>query len=260
MRKAIVIGNQNYININNLINCINDANDIKNILKLRNFDVDYYENLNYPQFLKIIQTFEKQNKENILEEVIFYYSGHGIQYLDKNYLLPIDFKNIDNIQVIDEKFFREYLGEAIYLGEIIEILKSANSFKIVILDSCRTNDFKNKIISENDIFNIGLHEIDSEENMLIAYSTKPGSSASDGTFEQKNGLYTGILKNYLKKYKLTITEIFTKTREEVIQLSKFRQIPWESNSLVKNYFLDNVKFPKKLIMKKGYLLKVQMKT
>ena len=57
MKKAIVIGNQNYRHISKLRNAINDAKDIKQILEAKYFDVSYYENLPFLKFLNIIQNF-----------------------------------------------------------------------------------------------------------------------------------------------------------------------------------------------------------
>lgn len=245
-KKAIVIGNQNYQNIGCLKNCINDARDIKEILELKYFDVDIYYDLCFTDFLSIIQKFAVSNNVNSLKEVIFYYAGHAIQYLDKNYLLPVDFEftfREKDIEVLD--------GQAIYLNEIANELQKINGIKLIILDSCRTfDDSESNLIFLNTIpFNKGLVAVESKEDMLIAYSTQPGNTARDGDYRNEhNGLYTGILKEYLKKYNQSILQMFIKTREEVILNSNYAQIPWESNSLICDHYLDYIKLPKNLLL------------
>ena len=65
MKKAIVIGNKNYMNIPILRNPINDAIDIKYILALKDFDVDYYEDLIFHDFLKLVQNISDKNEDEI---------------------------------------------------------------------------------------------------------------------------------------------------------------------------------------------------
>jgi len=238
VKKAIVIGNKNYMNIPILRNPINDAIDIKHILALKDFDVDYYEDLIFHDFLKLVQNISDKNEDEIIDEIFFYFAGHSIQFLDRNYLLPIDIDSaLTEVNVLER--------QSICLDEIAEAIQIINGPKIVILDSCRNNVLDGTVIQSDDIFNKGLLKVESKENTLIAYSTKPGSTAKDG--KQNNGLYTSVLKTYLKRYGLSINEIFVKTREEVIQKSNFEQIPWESSSLTKDYYLDQIGSPIKLI-------------
>ncbi|MBC8655168.1 caspase family protein, partial [Providencia vermicola] len=61
--------------------------------------------------------------------------------------------------------------------------------------------------------------------------------------------YTKSLVKNIKNYNLTINEVFSRTREDVINYSDFSQIPWEYSSLqeINNFSFDNIKVPNKLI-------------
>jgi uncharacterized caspase-like protein len=69
---------------------------------------------------------------------------------------------------------------------------------------------------------------------LIAYSTAPGTTASDGS--GTNGLYTEFLIKHINEPKTTITSMFQKVRLDVINKSNNEQIPWESTSLTADFY------------------------
>ena len=234
MKKAIVIGNYEYANIDTLPNALNDAKDIANILSKHGFDVDLYEDLSFETFLKITQ--DKKKLESI-SEIFFYFAGHAMQFLDRNYLLPVDIsKDLTAPYVLE--------NHAIYLGDIVNLLQTIDGKKIIVLDSCRNHNIQNEIINNDDLFNKGLVEIEAADNLLIAYATKSGFGAFEKHPESNNGLYTGTLKKYLKQYRLSINEVFEKTRNEVVQISNYKQIPWESSSLRSNYQLSTLDLSK----------------
>jgi uncharacterized caspase-like protein len=71
---------------------------------------------------------------------------------------------------------------------------------------------------------------------LIAYSTAPGTTASDGS--GKNGLYTEVLLNYIRGKGAPVNTMFQKVRLEVMEKSKEEQIPWESTSLTADFYFN----------------------
>ena len=71
--------------------------------------------------------------------------------------------------------------------------------------------------------------------MIIGYSTAPGSVALDGTSDGY-GFFTGSLVNAINTPGLTIEEVFKKTRQSVVSLTKRQQIPWESSSLLGDFY------------------------
>jgi uncharacterized protein (TIGR02145 family) len=69
---------------------------------------------------------------------------------------------------------------------------------------------------------------------LIAYATSPGSTASDGS--GKNGLYTSAILESIQIPNITILQMFQNVRKIVVQKSDKHQIPWESTSLIGDFY------------------------
>ncbi|WP_316675774.1 caspase family protein [uncultured Tolumonas sp.] len=238
-RKALVIGNNDYTNIKPLKNPINDARTISKILTLKGFDVTLLENLKLEAFLRKLNEFGEsvQESEGL---VLFYYAGHSVQLMDSNYLLPVDIMK-------DLTIHKNIESGAVYLGDVTNALNKSNGEKIIILDACRNHDFTQEIIATNDIFNKGLCEIESSHGMAIIYSTQPGNTASDGTKNSNNGCFTEEFSKNISRYGLTFSDVIVKTREAVLTKTNYKQIPWSSNSISRDFYLDNIGFPGDLI-------------
>lgn len=226
MRKALVIGNSEYGSPNyNLKNPLNDALIIGGILEYKGFDVTSYFNLINSDFIEKFDSFCSEiNKE---DDVIFFFAGHAIEDRDVNYLLSVDF-HISGA------------NSSISLDMIQNKLCNVNNtgLKLIIVDACRDNRGLLEAPPQK--------KVKVNNNVLIAYSTSSGNTAKDGKLE--NSLYAKFLVENIKKYNITITEIFSKTREEVIQGTNFSQVPWEYSSLIEsaNFSFDNIDIPRKL--------------
>jgi uncharacterized caspase-like protein len=97
----------------------------------------------------------------------------------------------------------------------------------VNLDACRNNPFERswgRDLSQRD-----LAVMEAPKGSLIAYSTSPGKTASDG--EGENRLYTGVLVSEINSVNVSITQLFQKVRKLVMDKSKDDQVPRESTSL-----------------------------
>ena len=70
---------------------------------------------------------------------------------------------------------------------------------------------------------------------IIAYSTAPGETAVDGS-SGGLGIYTGSLISSIKKPNIKIEEVFKETRKNVVTLTGGEQIPWESSSLISDFY------------------------
>jgi tetratricopeptide (TPR) repeat protein len=153
---------------------------------------------------------------------LFYYAGHGLQVDGRNYLIPVN-------AAITKEQEAEY--ESVDLGFVIAQMEDAhNSLNIVILDACRNNPFARSFRSTKS----GLASIDAPSGTLIAYATAPGSVASDGS--GKNGLYTQELLKYIRLPEVSIEQVFKKVRIAVREQTKGAQTPWESSSLVGDFY------------------------
>jgi len=155
---------------------------------------------------------------------LFYYAGHGIQVKGLNYLVPVDADIQSEAQV-------EY--DCIQADRVLSFMEYAKTdVNIIILDACRNNPFKRSWSRSTD--NQGLAFMNAPIGTLIAYSTAPGHTASDGS--GSNGLYTQSLLQEIKDPNLSILQVFQHVRARVSELSEKSQVPWESTSLYGDFY------------------------
>ena len=219
-RYALVIGNGNYKS-SPLRNPVNDATAIAASLKDDGFDVILQTNVSTEKDLKrIVREFGKKLQGG--GTGLFYYSGHGLQVKGVNYLVPVD---ADIMKEEDVEF------EAIDLNLVLAEMDFAkNPMNIVILDACRNNPYVKSTRSVGS----GLATVNAPAGTLIAFSTSPGSVASDGT--GKNGLYTEEFLAAMKTKGNKIEDVFKAVRSNVRKKSNNEQIPWENTSLEGDFY------------------------
>ena len=227
-RVALIIGNSNYQS-SSLDNPINDAELMKKSLEDKGFQIILKLDTDKEDFKKAVWEFG-----DLIEEsgpnttALFFYSGHGMQVNGENYLIPLGAKI---------KRLREVEVEAISADLIMNALAIAeNGIKIMILDACRDNPFKS--FTRN--LQQGLAEMDSPTGTIIAYSTAPGRTALDGGFDYDNSIYTKNLTESMDVYDLKIEEVFKRTRKEVERTTEGDQVPWESSSLLGDFYFNKI--------------------
>lgn len=218
-RIALVIGNSSYSDTP-LRNPVNDARDVAQALRNLGFEVIYTENLSKNDMKQSIRTFGNRIRNGGVG--LFYYAGHGTQVNGMNYLIPVG-ATITNEEEV------EY--ESVELGFVLAQMENAkNRLNIIILDACRNNPFARSFRS----ITRGLASIDAPSGTLIAYATAPGHVASDG--DSKNGLFTQELLNAMRIPGLQVEQVFKHVRIAVQNKSGGKQVPWESSSLVGDFY------------------------
>ena len=229
-RYALVIGNKNYPKVP-LVNPINDAKSIAESLIELNFDVTLLVDVGYEKLTEDIDKYYRKIHKNDDKEaiVLFYYAGHAIQINHRNFLVPLDIQFGDSVK---------FMAGLYDINKLFShIPKRFGLQNIIILDACRNNPFKMTAVEGSDKVAIsdGLAPIRAPVGTMIAYSTEPGSSASDG--KGKNGIYTKHLLNYIQEM-ISIEEVFKKVRKGVARETNNRQIPWEHSSLIEEVFIN----------------------
>lgn len=219
-RNALVIGNSNYKS-SPLRNPINDASSISTALKQTGFDVTLATDVKTQNDMKkIIREFGKKLRNG--EVGLFYYSGHGLQVKGINYLVPVEAELSKEEDV-------EFEGVDVNMV-LAEMEFAKNKLNIVILDACRNNPFARSFRSASN----GLVQLNAPVGTLIAYSTAPGSVASDGT--GNNGLWTEEFLSEIKMPGSKIEDVFKHVRSNVRKKSNNEQIPWESSSIEGDFY------------------------
>ncbi|WP_067620778.1 caspase family protein, partial [Dissulfuribacter thermophilus] len=227
-RVALVIGNGAYGNAP-LKNPPNDARDMGAKLKRLGFDVTLLTDADQRTMEQAIRRFGRKLRQG--GTGLFYYAGHGLQVEGRNYLIPVDAKIYDETDV-------KY--KAVDVGLVLDTMNLAgNGLNIIILDACRSNPYTRSFRSAVS----GLARMDAPTGTLIAYATGPGKVAEDGT--GRNGIYTKHLLKYMEVPGLPVEQVFKNVRKAVIEETGGRQVPWESSSLIGDFFFLPGKQPVK---------------
>jgi hypothetical protein len=227
-RIALVIGNDRYA-LSPLGNAANDARSMAELLKSAGFRVDARTDASSESLSQAVSAFGEAIARPEVKLAIFYYAGHGVQVDWRNYLLPVD-ANIAS----SEDLKRQCLDLGVLLASLA---KAQGKEYVIVLDACRDNPFGAKWRPEQK----GLSQFDAPVGSLIAFSTAPGSVASDGGGQ--HGLYTENLVRELAVKGTRIEDALKRVRLSVRLASQGAQIPWESTSLEGDVFI----FPQQVL-------------
>ncbi len=226
-RYALVIGNSSYKNVPTLRNPIHDAADLTTALKQLNFEVISATDATYMEIRSAFFKFHEKLVNGPKDQTIglFYYSGHGLQSDGENYIVPVD----AHIEYQDDIPRQCFPVQKI----ILENMERSNTrINILVLDACRNNTFPQATRSPGE----GLAAMRKARGSFIAYSTAPGSTASDGT--GRNGLYTQELLKALQKPNRSIEEVFKEVRINVLRLSGERQYTWDNSNITGDFYFN----------------------
>ena len=220
-RLALVIGNAHYADAP-LLNPVNDAMDVARRLRECGFEVMLATDANQRRMKEAIRQFGQRLRHGGVG--LFYFAGHGLQIKGRNYLIPVG-------AVVTTESEVEY--EAVDAGRVLAMMEAAaNEMNLVILDACRNNPFARSFRSPDH----GLAKMDAPKGSFLAYATAPGSTAADG--QGRNGLYTEKLLKHMGRPGLKIEDVFKQVRIDVAGSTDSRQIPWESSSLMGDFFFQ----------------------
>ncbi|WP_177175417.1 caspase family protein [Cribrihabitans marinus] len=226
-----MIGNQDYYDATDLGNARKDAEDIAAMLRDFRFKVFDGYDLEKREFEELLRTAVLNIPEGA--DVVFYYAGHGIQIGRRNYLLPVDakFESIYDLPL-----------ETMTLDRVIDTLAARGSAHVAILDSCRDNPFANIRLAADLDANLfetrsGFDVFRTPLNSLIAYSTSPGATALDGDVGGNSPYTAAVLAAARSAPAENIQQLFPLIREKVHSATGGQQVPWESSTLVRPFFL-----------------------
>jgi len=216
---ALLIGNSDY-SIGALDNPANDANDLANVLRAIGFETIVRLNGDAETMKAAIRDFGAKLQAN--DGIgFFFFAGHGVQVNGENYLLPVGYPFRSEADI--EK-------AAVPANLVLRYMEdSKNRVNVMVLDACRNNPF----IKTRSLKTRGLAPMDAPSGSLVAFSTAPGTEASDGA--GRNGLYTKHLMANIKVPGITVEQVFKRTREGVESESQRefgrKQSPREESSL-----------------------------
>lgn len=224
-RIALIIGNGNYQNVGALPNPASDGRLMHETLTALGFESTLAVDADQLTMKRHIIAFGKALRNAGPDTVgLFYYAGHGIQARGENFLIPVE------AELTDEADLDLTSVEAKWVLRQME--SAGNHTNIVVLDACRNNP----LASVSRSAGRGLAQIDAPTGSFIAYATAPGDIALDGTGD--NSPFTLALANSMKIPGQPVEQVFKQVRVDVIRATEGKQTPWDSSSLVQDFYFS----------------------
>lgn len=220
-RVALVIANSNYEHAGTLSNPSNDAKSLAEAFRRLDFDtVTLKENLNYRNLRLALKDFA--NESAGAELALVYFAGHGIEVSGQNFLIPTD-ALLESATDID--------FEGIPLTSVLSSVEGANNLKMVILDACRNNPFRSRMVTRSGTRSIGrgLAKVEPNNNTLVAFAAKEGTVALDG--DSDHSPYANALLQVVEEPGVEIGFMFRRVRDLVLKATGQRQEPFTYGSL-----------------------------
>jgi hypothetical protein len=227
-RVALVVGNAAYRHTNTLANPRNDGADIAAALRKLGFEVIEGYDLDKAAMERTIWQFARQLAGARVG--LFFYAGHGVQVDGRNYLVPVDARLEDDAGLD---------FEMVQLDLVHRTMKRATSTSLLFLDACRDNPLSRNLAralgTRSAAIGKGLAAVESGEGTLISFSTQPGYVAADGLPGQRNSPYAAALLNELGDPRDDLSTMLIAVRNQVIQATGRKQVPWEHSALTEPF-------------------------
>ena len=221
-RVALVIGNSAYRQVAELSNPRNDAADVAVSLRARGFEVIDGYDLDKAAFDRKIRDFAIAISG--ADVGLFYYAGHGLQVGGNNYLVPVD-AVLTTAAALD--------WEMVRLDLVQRTMEREAATNIIFLDACRDNPLARNLArsmgTRSTDVGRGLAATEAGVGTLISFSTQPGNVALDGA--GRNSPFAAALVKHISASNDDLSRILIAVRNDVIEASKSRQIPWEHSAL-----------------------------
>jgi hypothetical protein len=209
-RLALVIGNDSYQHAEPLRNARADSKAVASALQSNGFAVTLKQDVGLSAMKEALRTFKAQVSGG--DEVVFYFSGHGVQFGGSNYLIPVDLTPQNEEQVADD---------SVALQRVLDDLRDQKArFTLAIIDACRNNPFKG---TGRAIGGRGLAPVTAATGQMVLYSAGAGQEALDrlGAGDtDPNGLFTRVFIKEVRKPGVPADQILKNVRDQVVRLAK----------------------------------------
>ena len=205
-RKALVIGNDDYHhgNLPDLTRAIRGA------LRRAGFEVTLREDRNRRDMLKDFRDFIRTVTHN--DEVVVFYSGHGVRLDGKNYLAPTDARGDSRENARDD---------SISLARQLDALRRRGpSVSLVIIDACRNDPFASVGRAPKLP---GLAGMSGLRGQLVIYAAGEGQIALDRLGDEDpdpNSVFTRVLLDEMARQSVPIQTLALNVRRKVHALAQ----------------------------------------
>ncbi|MDP1613800.1 MAG: SUMF1/EgtB/PvdO family nonheme iron enzyme [Sulfuritalea sp.] len=222
-RLALVIGNDRYTKFPEKLHLHKAGNDattmaaelsgagaagfeVINAAKTR--DLDRAEMLNQ------VETLTQRIRPG--DEVVVFFSGHGVQIGSGVYLLPADFPYSTSEKAV--------INFGVPLQSLMDDVRAAGArFALFIVDACRENPLRDGSGTKTVGLSRGLRGQQPPVGQMVMYAAGAEQQALDRLSRgdpDPNGVFTRVLVKHMRQPGLPIRDIFENVQEEVENLAR----------------------------------------
>jgi hypothetical protein len=209
-RLALVVGNDNYTNVSKLSNARNDAQSIARELQAAGFAVTRVLDATRDSMNDSYDVFMRKIDKG--DEVVFYFSGHGVQPPQLGpYLLPVDIKASD-VNVVRR--------DGLSLDQLLADLNKRARFAMIILDACRNNPFPPTTFGRSMPPGSSLSNIEPPRGTMVIMAASRGQEALDRLGRNDtvpNGVFTRELIKHMRTPGLSAGDMVKRVKLSVEQ-------------------------------------------
>ncbi len=230
-RRALVIGNDAYKQVTQLVNAREDASAMADSLRKVGYQVTLKLDLNEKEMKIALRTFKSQIEGG--DEVLFFFAGHGVQLGASNYLLPIDIAGESEEQIKDD---------AMQLQKVLDDINERKAkLTLALIDACRDNPFK---VAGRAIGGRGLAPTTAATGQMVIFSAGSGQQALDKmgpADKHKNGVFTRVFLKEMQLPGVSIDRILRNVRTEVVEMARsvgHEQVPAIYDQVVGDFYFS----------------------
>jgi hypothetical protein len=227
-RHALLIANQAYKPaVGRLENPLNDVRLIASALEQVGFSTTILTDATRTSILAAVDAYADRLQRAGKDAIgFFYFSGHGAANArdGRNYLIPVTANSLDDTVWYD----------SVPLDRITGTLtdRAANAAHFIVFDACR-----NVLRLRTRGGQKGFRPAREQTGLLIAFSTKPGDTATDEG--EGAGPYAKALAAEIVRPGQHHLDLFQNVRERVYSATRNAQIPWDRNGLLQRVYLSD---------------------
>ena len=205
-RLALVLGNNDYVQIGKLDNAGRDAESMAKELEAAGFDVTLRRDLSYRRMVVAFEEFFDTIKPG--DELVVFYAGHGVQTERGAYLLPVDIEGDTASQI-------EKMSYAVNnLLEELDRIKSRMA--LVIVDACRDNPLRVRGRAVGAARGLSGPEV--SKGQMVIFSAGRNQKALDSlgpNDKHPNGVFTRELLQRIRLSGVSIADLAVDLRDAV---------------------------------------------
>lgn len=216
-RRALVIANGNYTHLPVLSEPARNGGALASALSGLGFDVKVAYDLGQAQMLGTTAEFKATIRPG--DNVLFFYSGYGMQVDGRNWLVPVTYEPNPDIQVFNKAFSLSRLLDD------FDDQKAGDRF--VLIDASRDAQIVDRTGN-------GLANMEPLPRTVLSFSNAPGQTTTDTPTGV--GHYTQALIEAMKVPGLPVTELFAKVQRDVVAATKNTQFPFSISLAISEFY------------------------